>query len=233
MSKFLIGQCVGLKERLRESNRDYFGSFHILNSKDITRGYYETKTAKYDLRNCEAKTYHSFKNSFMCDTLKGKSVQPISGHVFSKIERASIFSSDVCHIMFKGQKWKLEGYLYDNQFYFYFREGQHYKAKVYTDKDGYVVGRGVTLSEKQKRKNYRIEHKEHKVTKEALNEIIKIAVHLVLSREGDVDTEDGTFATVSTDDIICLEQAIVEAFDLNSDDVCREDVSKINKMLGE
>ena len=69
--------------------------------------------------------------------------------------------------------------------------------------------------------------------KNQMKEIIKLSTSLVLSRGGDIYTEDGSFATVDTDLIIRLEQAIVEAFSLLYDDVSVEDVSMILAKLGE
>ena len=64
-----------------------------------------------------------------------------------------------------------------------------------------------------------------------IKEIIKLSTSLVLSRDSDVNTEDGSFATVDTDLIIRLEQAIVKAFDLPYDDVSEEDVPIISAIL--
>ncbi len=64
-----------------------------------------------------------------------------------------------------------------------------------------------------------------------MKEIIKLSTSLVLSRGGDVDTEDGSFATVDTDLVIRLKQAIVEAFSLPYDDVSEEDIPMILAIL--
>ena len=64
-----------------------------------------------------------------------------------------------------------------------------------------------------------------------MKRIIELATALVLSRRGDVDTEDGGFATVDTGIIIQLECAIAEAFELNSDDVNESDVPMIMAIL--
>tara|TARA_R110000772_G_scaffold174521_1_gene286409 strand:- start:394 stop:609 length:216 start_codon:yes stop_codon:yes gene_type:complete len=63
--------------------------------------------------------------------------------------------------------------------------------------------------------------------KKSINKVIELAVKLVLSRSGDVTTEDGNFATVDDNIIIELDCAIAEAFDLNSDDVNESDLPDI------
>jgi len=68
---------------------------------------------------------------------------------------------------------------------------------------------------------------------ELINDVLCRAVAVVLSRAGDVNTEDGSFATVSINDIILLEESIVEAFDLDSDDVNQSDAWKIAKMISD
>lgn len=45
------------------------------------------------------------------------------------------------------------------------------------------------------------------------------AFELVISRYGDVDTEDGSFATCGTDEIIRLDEAMAHFFDVGSDDL--------------
>jgi hypothetical protein len=64
-----------------------------------------------------------------------------------------------------------------------------------------------------------------------LRELIETAILTVLSREGDIDTDDGSFATVGTDEIIRLDCAIADAFELNSDDVNESDVALIKYKL--
>jgi hypothetical protein len=64
-----------------------------------------------------------------------------------------------------------------------------------------------------------------------MKRVIELATALVLSRYGDVDTEDGSFATVDADIIIQLDCAIAEAFELNSDDVNESDIPIIMEML--
>ena len=60
--------------------------------------------------------------------------------------------------------------------------------------------------------------------KEEIKGIIEMAAILVLTRMGDVDTDDGALATVDTDAIIILEEAITDAFDLGSDDITFENM---------
>ncbi|URC15434.1 hypothetical protein JLT2_66 [Paraglaciecola Antarctic JLT virus 2] len=67
-----------------------------------------------------------------------------------------------------------------------------------------------------------------------LKEVLKLAVALTLSRDGDVTTEDGNFATVDTDIIIELDMAISKAFSLDSDCTERAEhkniIAYINKL---
>ena len=63
------------------------------------------------------------------------------------------------------------------------------------------------------------------------NRIIELATALVLSRGGDVTTQDGNFATVDDNIIIELDSAIATAFCLNSDDVNSDDVPMIMAQL--
>ena len=69
--------------------------------------------------------------------------------------------------------------------------------------------------------------------KDELKIIIELATALVLSRNGDVTTEDGNFATVDDDIIIELDSAIAIAFGLNSDDVTGDSVPIIMAKLKE
>ena len=61
--------------------------------------------------------------------------------------------------------------------------------------------------------------------------IIELAALVVLHRGQDVNTEDGYFATTCSDQIIRLEAAISEAFELNSDDVNVSDLTMIMTKL--
>jgi hypothetical protein len=67
--------------------------------------------------------------------------------------------------------------------------------------------------------------------KDELKRVIELATALVLSRGGDVSTEDGNFATVDDNIIIELDSAIAEAFELKSDDVNESDVPMIMAIL--
>ncbi|EOX3117593.1 hypothetical protein ACPFMY_000432 [Vibrio cholerae] len=51
---------------------------------------------------------------------------------------------------------------------------------------------------------------------EKLKELIERAILVASERNGDVDTEDGTFATTETDAMIHLESAIQELFGLEA-----------------
>ena len=60
-----------------------------------------------------------------------------------------------------------------------------------------------------------------------IKEILKLATELVLTRTGDVTTEDGNFATVDTDLIIRLDEALAHEFTNDSDDVSFENIEMI------
>lgn len=51
---------------------------------------------------------------------------------------------------------------------------------------------------------------------EQLKELIERAILVAYWRNGDVDTEDGTYATTDTDEMIRLESAIQELFGLEA-----------------
>ena len=67
--------------------------------------------------------------------------------------------------------------------------------------------------------------------KDEIKDIIEMAAMVVLTRMGDVDTDDGTLATVGTDAIIILEEAITKAFDLGSDDVTFENMPALLRQV--
>lgn len=54
---------------------------------------------------------------------------------------------------------------------------------------------------------------------EQIRDVLIAALNVVHYRCGDVDTEDGSFATTGLDEMIGLEQALCEAFDIGSDSV--------------
>ena len=64
-----------------------------------------------------------------------------------------------------------------------------------------------------------------------LKEIIRKALVVIEYRHGDVDTEDGSFATTDTDAIIGLEISLAESFNDNGDDAtfpeCWSNVRKV------
>lgn len=62
-------------------------------------------------------------------------------------------------------------------------------------------------------------------------EILLLAVQAVLSRSGDVDTEDGAYATTNIDTMINLEAAIVKRFNLDSDDLQDKHIPLIEARL--
>ena len=64
---------------------------------------------------------------------------------------------------------------------------------------------------------------------EKLRELLEQTVLTVLSRDGDIETTNGNFATVGADEVIRLECAVAEAFELNSDDVNESDIPMIKK----
>ena len=64
-----------------------------------------------------------------------------------------------------------------------------------------------------------------------LKELLEQAVWVCFNRAGDVDTEDGSFATTDTDSIIRLEAAICEYFDLPSDSIGVDELEEIKYKL--
>lgn len=52
-----------------------------------------------------------------------------------------------------------------------------------------------------------------------MSDVLMCAFELVISRYGDVDTEDGSFATCGTDEIIRLDEAMAHFFGVGSDDL--------------
>lgn len=64
-----------------------------------------------------------------------------------------------------------------------------------------------------------------------MREIIESAAIVIVSRSGDISTEDGVFATTDIDALLNLQIAIVNAFDLDNDDVELKDISKITTAL--
>ena len=62
-------------------------------------------------------------------------------------------------------------------------------------------------------------------------EILILAAELVSSRTGDVNTEDGYFATVDDNLLIKLQMTIADAFDLDNDDVNISDINKIRNVV--
>lgn len=57
-----------------------------------------------------------------------------------------------------------------------------------------------------------------------LSDVLFAAYKLVISREGDVDTEDGSFATVDIAEILNLDTLLAHYFNLGSDDCRLKDV---------
>lgn len=54
---------------------------------------------------------------------------------------------------------------------------------------------------------------------EKLYNLIEQAILVAHNRSGDIDTEDGTFATTSTDEMIRLEEAIQEFTELEASEL--------------
>jgi len=64
-----------------------------------------------------------------------------------------------------------------------------------------------------------------------MKKVITAAATVIVNRTGDVTTEDGNLATVDIESLLELQLAIVDAFDLDNDDVEIKDVFKINSLL--
>ena len=64
-----------------------------------------------------------------------------------------------------------------------------------------------------------------------MKKVITAAASVIVNRTGDVTTEDGNLATVDIESLLELQLAIVDAFDLDNDDVEIKDVFKINSLL--
>ena len=161
MTKFIVGNCVGLIPEVQvyrmtqEQRRKYFSSWHILNQKDIDRGYFYagSEYSSFDLTLCEHKNPESSNFRERCQTLKGKSIQPISIYKYINIAHSMDSSSVTTYLNFKGSYVKINGYLHNGQFYFNGFGNECYKAKVFVNKDGHIVGRSVhSLNEGQLRK---------------------------------------------------------------------------------
>ena len=60
-----------------------------------------------------------------------------------------------------------------------------------------------------------------------MSDVLLRATEVVISRDGDISTEDGDFACVDIDSIIHLEGELSRLFALDSDDVVISDVSLI------
>lgn len=66
-----------------------------------------------------------------------------------------------------------------------------------------------------------------------ISDVIINAFELVISRNGDVDTEDGSFATCGTDEIIRLDEAMAHYFQVGSDDISLSDAYVISQKAKE
>lgn len=60
-----------------------------------------------------------------------------------------------------------------------------------------------------------------------LKTILQFAAQVVLFRGGDINTEDGTYATTECDGIINLESSIADYFKLGSDDVTSDNFNDL------
>tara|TARA_Y100001960_G_C14401883_1_gene693841 strand:- start:380 stop:664 length:285 start_codon:yes stop_codon:yes gene_type:complete len=58
-----------------------------------------------------------------------------------------------------------------------------------------------------------------RTTKMKVEDLFVNLVQLIQSREGDIDTIDGTFATVNINELLRLEQEFESLFDVNVEDV--------------
>ena len=69
--------------------------------------------------------------------------------------------------------------------------------------------------------------------KDKLIKVLTCASNVVLSRDGDVMTEEGNLATCQVDDIIYLEEALVELLNLPYDEVSPTVFRHITLLEGE
>jgi hypothetical protein len=66
---------------------------------------------------------------------------------------------------------------------------------------------------------------------EKIKEVLKQAVLVCEYRGGDIDTEDGSFATTDTDSMIRLEAALCDALNAPSDNIAMLDVQRTIEAL--
>lgn len=64
-----------------------------------------------------------------------------------------------------------------------------------------------------------------------IKKVLLAATAVVHDRQGDIDTEDGSYATTNIDSMIELTDALAGAFSTNSDDVIYHEIAPIIKKL--
>lgn len=188
-NKFVAGNCVGLSRRGKgylpvPERQYYFSSFHILSTKDIIRGYYLTPQGDpIDIDNwVHSQPVLHYRGR--CQTLKGKSLQPVSHFKMVALhEEFGCYNTVSTYILIKGVKTRAEGVYYKGMFYFNGMNSVGYKAKVYIDGEGYLRGWNTSsLSEKQKKQCYN-PAKEKEAGFEAFHNMVRSTLQSLVKKE--------------------------------------------------
>jgi len=173
MNNFLVGQIVKLKEDVllskyqNRANRPRVlqNSYHVLTPKDIKRGYYFTNIGSFDLKDCtivpdNMQGYRWCTNKSGFDqSLLGATTKPISLSRHLKIKYERVNKDITTYIFIKDTLTKVTGQMYDMCLYWRGLNNDHYRTKLKTTKEGYVIGRDVLieyLSEKRLNQCYKL-----------------------------------------------------------------------------
>lgn len=172
MNNFLVGQIVKLKEEL-VNYKHHLGnrprvlqnSHHVLTLKDIKRGYYFTNIGSFDLKDCtivpdNIQGYRWCTNTSGFDqSLLGATTKPVSLSRYLKIKYERVNRDITTYIFIKDTLTKVTGQMYDMCLYWRGLNNDHYRTKLKTTKEGYVIGRDVLieyLSEKRLNQCYKL-----------------------------------------------------------------------------
>lgn len=176
MNNFLVGQIVKLREApllLKYQGHSQFenrprilqNSVHVLTAKDIETGYYFTNIGSFDLKDCEVVTddlqYYRWctAESGYNQGLLGAVTKPISLNRYYKITYERVNKDITTCIFIKNTLTKVTGSMYDMCLYWRGLNNDHYRTKLKTTKEGYVIGRDVLikyLSEKRLNQCYKL-----------------------------------------------------------------------------